>query len=100
MGNNDEIMLTSDVLNRYKISRSTLYFWSTPSRMPASFKRPFPHPVIGGNPKRWRKSEVLVWESEVNAAPTSCRSPSQDEQSTHLTNDADHQGNREDCIEP
>jgi len=62
----DEILLTSDVLNRYKISRSTLYFWSTPSRMPASFKRPFPQPTISGSPKRWRKSEVLRWEEEVN----------------------------------
>lgn len=26
----DEILITDDVLARYKISRSTLYFWSTP----------------------------------------------------------------------
>lgn len=65
-----EIMLTRDVLERYEISRSTLYFWSTPARMPASFKRPFPKPTIGGSPKRWRTSDVLKWEDEVNAPPT------------------------------
>lgn len=66
---NDEIMLTGDVLARYKISRSTLYFWSTPARMPACFSRPFPKPAIGGSPKRWRKSDLLKWEEEVNAEP-------------------------------
>lgn len=70
MVTNDEILLTSDVLSRYKISRSTLYFWSTPARMPASFKRPFPRPTIGGSPKRWRKSDILKWEDEVNFATT------------------------------
>ncbi len=65
----DEIMLTCDVLNRYKISRSTLYFWSTPARMPASFTRPFPKPTIQGAPKRWRMSELKRWEDEVNAQP-------------------------------
>ena len=56
---NDSILLTSDVLARYKISRSTLYFWSTPERMPAGFTCPFPKPTIPGNPKRWRESEIV-----------------------------------------
>jgi predicted DNA-binding transcriptional regulator AlpA len=63
----DEIMLTDDVLQRYKISRSTLYYWSTPARMPACFSRPFPKPTIGGSPKRWRGADLLKWEEEVNA---------------------------------
>lgn len=70
MQTDDEIMLTSEVLKRYKISRSTLYFWSTPERMPASFKRPFPKPIVGGNPRRWRKAELIKWESEVNSSAT------------------------------
>ena len=65
---NDSILVTSDVLERYKISRSTLYFWSTPERMPAAFTHPFPKPTIPGNPKRWRESEIINWESQVNAA--------------------------------
>ncbi|EFB4108528.1 hypothetical protein AB5T19_000858 [Escherichia coli] len=64
---NDSILLTSDVLARYKISRSTLYFWSTPERMPAAFTCPFPKPTIPGNPKRWRESEIVSWEMQVNA---------------------------------
>lgn len=75
---NDEIFLTGDVLARYKISSSTLYFWSTPKRMPACFSRPFPKPVIGGRPRRWRKSELLKWEEEVNAASEVCPALSQD----------------------
>ncbi|MGE2346546.1 helix-turn-helix transcriptional regulator [Enterobacter asburiae] len=62
----DNILVTSDILSRYKISRSTLYFWSTPARMPASFKCPFPKPTIQGNPKRWRESEIVKWEEEVH----------------------------------
>lgn len=65
----DEILLTGDILSRYKISRSTLYFWSTPKRMPASFKTPFPKPTVFGSPKRWKKSVILKWEKEVNAEP-------------------------------
>jgi predicted DNA-binding transcriptional regulator AlpA len=64
----DAILLTCDVLARYKISKSTLYFWSTPERMPASFTRPFPKPTICGAPRRWRESEIVQWESEVNRA--------------------------------
>ena len=74
---NSEIMVTSEIMARYKISRSTLYFWSTPARMPACFSRPFPKPAIGGSPKRWRKADVLKWEDEVNATPTDDQSPSQ-----------------------
>lgn len=96
----DEIMLTRDVLARYKISRSTLYFWSTPARMPASFKRPFPQPIIGGSPKRWRKSELLKWEEEVNAGIMVDQQFSQGVPSTHLTTDADQPDSRADCSEP
>ncbi|EJL82847.1 hypothetical protein [Pantoea sp. GM01] len=78
----EEIMLTGDVLARYKISRSTLYFWSTPSRMPACFSRPFPKATIGGSPKRWRTDDVLKWEKEVNALPESSQEHSQGDQST------------------
>lgn len=77
--NKDEIMLTGDVLARYKISRSTLYFWSTPARMPACFSRPFPRPAIGGSPNRWRTSDVLKWEKEVNAEPMADQSLFPDE---------------------
>lgn len=96
----DEIMLTSDVLARYKISRSTLYFWSTPARMPASFKRPFPLPTIGGSPKRWRKTELLKWEEEVNAVSVADQQPSQDVQATQSATGADLPGNREGYSEP
>lgn len=74
----DEIMLTADVLARYKISRSTLYFWSTPERMPACFSRPFPKPAIGGSPKRWRGSDLLKWEEEVNINSAGIQPLSQD----------------------
>ncbi len=74
----DEIMLTADVLARYKISRSTLYFWSTPARMPACFSRPFPKPAIGGSPKRWRGEDLLEWEQEVNIKSSDSQLPSQD----------------------
>lgn len=74
-----EIMLTADVLARYKISRSTLYFWSTQKRMPACFSRPFPKPTIGGSPKRWRTADILKWELEVNAPPADVLAPSQDD---------------------
>ena len=49
----NEILLTKDILERYKISRSTLYFWSTPDRKPKSLSKPFPKPTIKGNPNRW-----------------------------------------------
>lgn len=96
----DEIMLTSDVLARYKISRSTLYFWSTPARMPASFKRPFPLPAIGGSPKRWRKSDLLKWEEEVNAVPVVDQQPSPNAQAKPSATDADLTNSREGYNEP
>lgn len=96
----DEIMLTSDVLARYKISRSTLYFWSTPARMPASFKRPFPLPTIGGSPKRWKKSELLKWEEEVNALPEAALQPSQDVRSKQSATGADLPDSHEGYNEP
>lgn len=97
---NDEIMLTKDVLERYKISRSTLHFWSTPARMPASFKRPFPKPTIAGCPKRWRKSELLKWEDEVNAATVSGPAPSPDDNAKPSASDAGHRDSREGYNEP
>ena len=96
----DEIMLTSDVLSRYKISRSTLYFWSTPARMPASFKRPFPLPAISGSPKRWRTSDVLKWEKEVNAAPVAGQQLSPEVQATQSATGADLPGSHEGYNEP
>jgi len=96
----DEIMLTSDVLARYKISRSTLYFWSTPARMPASFKRPFPLPAIGGSPKRWRKSDLLKWEDEVNAVLVVDQQPSPSAQAKPSATDADLANSREGYNEP
>ena len=96
----DEIMLTSDVLSRYKISRSTLYFWSTPARMPASFKRPFPLPAISGSPKRWRTSDVLKWEKEVNAAPVAGQQLSPDVQATQSATGAGLPGSHEGYNEP
>lgn len=100
VSNKNEIMLTCDVLDRYKISRSTLYFWSTPSRMPACFSRPFPQPAIGGSPKRWRTSDIMIWENEVNAAPAGDRKHSPGGQPTPSASGADLPGNRGDCNEP
>ncbi len=96
----DEIYRTRDVLERYKISRSTLHVWRTPKNMPASFKRPFPQPTINGSPQRWRLSELLKWEDEVNSLPVGDQSPSQDDHATPSTSDTDHQGNHGDCNEP
>jgi predicted DNA-binding transcriptional regulator AlpA len=62
----DKILLTNDILERYRISRSTLYFWSTPNRMPSTFICPFPKPTVQGNPKRWRESEIIKWEDAVH----------------------------------
>ncbi|PQN17854.1 hypothetical protein UL79_18870 [Shigella dysenteriae] len=60
-------------LERYKTSRSTLYFWSTPDRKPKSLSKPFPKPTIKGNPNRWWLSDILEWErnnAQVNGAST------------------------------
>nr|WP_132467771.1 hypothetical protein [Raoultella planticola] len=89
----DEILITSDVLSRYKISRSTLYFWSTPSRMPSFFSRPFPKPRIDGSPKRWRLSDLLAWEENVGIKPEADQSGFQDGSAKQLTNAADHPDN-------
>jgi hypothetical protein len=88
-----EILITSDVLSRYKISRSTLYFWSTPSRMPAYFSQPFPQPRINGSPKRWRLSDLLEWEENVGIKLGADQSAFQDGSATLPANAADHQGN-------
>lgn len=84
-----DILVTSDVLARYKISRSTLYFWSTPSRMPAYFSQPFPKPKINGCPKRWRFSDLIEWEDKVGIKPEGDQSGFQDGSATPPTSDAD-----------
>ncbi|HFI5584747.1 TPA: helix-turn-helix transcriptional regulator [Raoultella ornithinolytica] len=89
----DEILITSDVLSRYKISRSTLYFWSTPSRMPSFFSQPFPKPRINGSPKRWRLSDLLAWEENVGIKPEVDQSGFPDDSAKRLTNTSDHPGN-------
>ncbi|MEB7875978.1 hypothetical protein NGK67_12995 [Klebsiella oxytoca] len=96
----DEILITDDVLSRYKISRSTLYFWSTPSRMPAYFSQPFPKPKINGSPKRWRLSDLLAWEDNVGIKPEADQSAFQDESAIPQANGADHQGNHAGYISP
>ncbi len=78
----DEIYRTRDVMERYKISRSTLQFWRTPKRMPKSFSRPFPRPTIPGSPDRWRLSDIVKWENEVNSSPADDQSPSPDDHAT------------------
>ena len=85
-----EILITSDVLSRYKISRSTLYFWSTPSRMPSYFSQPFPKPRINGSPKRWRLSDLLEWEENVGVKPEADQSAFPDGSATPQANAADH----------
>ena len=78
----EEILRTQDVMERYKISRSTLRFWRTPKRMPKSFSRPFPPPTIPGSPDRWRLSELMKWENEVNSLSADGQSPSPDDRAT------------------
>lgn len=95
-----EILITSDVLSRYKISRSTLYFWSTPARMPSYFSQPFPKPRINGSPKRWRLSDLLQWEEQVGVNPVDDQSAFQDDSATQQANASDHQDNRAGYIEP
>ncbi len=90
-----DILITSDVLARYKISRSTLYFWSTPSRMPAYFAHPFPQPKLDGCPKRWRLSDILEWEDKVGLKPENDQSVSQDASATLPASDADRPCSRE-----
>lgn len=87
---NPEILITSDVLARYKISRSTLYFWSTPSRMPAYFAKPFPQPKINGSPKRWWLSDLLEWEDNVGLKPEDDQPVFQDGSAILRASDADH----------
>ena len=56
----DEILITDDVLSRYKISRSTLYFWSTPSRMPSyvGIKPEADQPASQGDPAKQQASDA------------------------------------------
>ncbi|PWD66550.1 excisionase [Pectobacterium parmentieri] len=58
----NNIIYTSDVLNRYNITPKTLWKWRDSKKMPKLFKEPFPAPAIPGNPNRWRESDVLLWE--------------------------------------
>ncbi len=88
---NLDILITSEVLSRYKISRSTLYFWSTPSRMPAYFSHPFPKPKINGSPKRWRLSDLLEWEEKVGIKPEDDQPVSPNDSAIPQANGADHQ---------
>uniref|UniRef100_A0A750KMK9 Uncharacterized protein n=1 Tax=Salmonella enterica TaxID=28901 RepID=A0A750KMK9_SALER len=69
-----EILITSDVLSRYKISRSTLYY---------------------GSPKRWRLSDLLEWEEKVGIKPDYDQSASQDGSAIPQANVADHQCSHE-----
>lgn len=87
---NVDILITSEVLSRYKISRSTLYFWSTPSRMPAYFSQPFPKPKINGSPKRWRLSDLLEWEEKVGIKPEDDQPVSPNGSAIPQANGADH----------
>lgn len=64
----DEILLTGDILSRYKISRSTLYFGAPRKGCRHRLKPHFPSQRFG-SPKRWKKSVILKWEKEVNAEP-------------------------------
>lgn len=89
----DEILITNDVLSRYKISRSTLYFWSTPSRMPSYFSQPFPKPRIDGSPKRWRLSDLLAWEENVGIKPGADQSVFRDDSATPQANASDRPDN-------
>lgn len=97
---NDNILITSDILSRYKISRSTLYFWSTPSRMPACFSQPFPKPRIDGSPKRWRLSDLLEWEDKVGVRIEDDRLTSQCGPAIQQASDADRPGNHAGCTAP
>lgn len=96
----DEILITDDVLSRYKISRSTLYFWSTPSRMPSYFAQPFPQPKINGSPKRWRLSDLLAWEDNVGTKPEADQPASQGDPAKQQASDADHPDNHAGCNVP
>lgn len=95
-----KILITSDVLSRYKISRSTLYFWSTPTRMPSYLSQPFPKPRLNGSPKRWRLSDLLEWEEQVRINPVADQPASQDDSATQQANASDHQGNHAGYSEP
>ncbi|VFS74236.1 Uncharacterised protein [Kluyvera cryocrescens] len=58
----DDILLTSDLTSRYKISRKTLWSWQSVDTMPRGFISPFPQPDFPGNPNRWRAESVKEWE--------------------------------------
>ena len=49
----DELLTLSDVLNRLRVGRSTLYLLINRSS--------FPRPVKIGNSNRWLSSEVEAW---------------------------------------
>jgi len=60
----DDILLTSDLTSRYKISRKTLWSWQSVDTMPRGFVSPFPQPDFPGNPNRWRSESVKEWEGK------------------------------------
>ncbi|ADU69478.1 AlpA family transcriptional regulator [Pantoea sp. At-9b] len=62
----DHYMLTNDVLNRFKISRKTLFHWRNSEKMPKGFACPFPAPDLPGNPNRWRTSTIEAWEDKTS----------------------------------
>ncbi len=58
----DSYLFTHDLLERYNISRKTLFKWRSAESMPKGFQLPFPDPDLPGNPNRWRSSTVRKWE--------------------------------------
>ena len=58
----DDILLTSDLTSRYKISRKTLWSWQSTETMPRGFAKPFPAPDFPGNPNRWKSESDKEWE--------------------------------------
>ena len=56
------ILLTSDLTERYQITRKTLWSWQNAETMPKGFSAPFPSPDFPGNPNRWKSSSVREWE--------------------------------------
>lgn len=60
----DDILVTSDLTSRYKISRKTLWSWQSADTMPRGFVCPFPPPDWPGNPNRWRSESIKEWEDK------------------------------------
>ena len=60
----DDILVTSDLTSRYKISRKTLWSWQSADTIPRGFVCPFPPPDWPGNPNRWRSESIKEWEDK------------------------------------